>query len=1218
MGIERKTRTFLIVASLTFLCSSILFVLTATIDYSNNDIYSTIFSSSNYITGHLISTSPYNPQTNYNSPLRISALPTISNMVLNTTNVSMNDTSQNLTLYFDASDTDGDSIFNITNWYNNGTSITILNIPFEKINGTTSSNTWDYSGHSNNGSEVGGILWNATGGYNGKGAYEFDGIDDQLTFPVSVASLDELTFSCWIRPLELPFPINEQQIIIAHDIGPGRAAALSIRDTSGTMFVAFSPNASDTPNEVTSMIGNWIAGEWHNVVGVFSLVTNNISLYLDGNLNASTLNSSFTFDDAPGSVTVGLSGPSKFNGTIDDCTIYSRALSPEQILALYNNRTDLIVFNETTIGDNWSACVTPNDGTEDGSQVCSSNVTILNAQPSISNIVLNTTNVSTNDTSQNLTLYFDASDTDGDSIFNITNWLVDDKSITLLNMPFEKINSTTTNNAWDYSGYGNNGSEQGGVVWNSTGGRDGRGAYSFDGSNDYISVPNGVAVNIYTPFTVSLWTKNDVNPSNFDMILSTVSTTGWADGYGMYYSGSSEVRFFVDAYSSNFVAATLTATKWNHLVGKWDGNKIYFYLNGILQGTDTFAGPMDIKNTDLEISRGASNSYNIDGHIDDLMIFNRSLSDDQIYALYNNQSNIIVSQETTIGENWTACTTPNDEGEDGVQLCPSGLITLTNPAIVNTIVLNTTDVTTNLTTENLTLYVDVTNPKDLPIKNITTWNVNGSPLTLFHMPFEKINGSSVNNIRDYSNFGNNGKITNEILGNATWNGTGGFDGGGAYSFDGVNDYISVPNGAATNLTTPFTISFWTKNDVTPSGNDFILSTVSSTAWADGYGFYYTGSNTVRFFVDTYTANFAQATLTTTDWNHIVGRWNGSHIEIFVNGVNGSLDTFAGPMDITNTDLELSHGASKAYNIDGHIDDIIIWNMSLSDNQIVSLYKNRTDVIVSNETTIGDNWSACVTPNDGTEDGAQVCSSNVTILASNSLPSAPILLSPADNSSITNRTPTLIWNNSVDTDPISYHVIIDDNNAFNNPEVNVSSITEGTTNTSYDVATELTVDTLYFWKVRANDSSGYGAFSEVFNFTLDSYLNLIVQNDNVSFGDVLTKDVFNTTTNNPRPFWVENAGNVFVNITINASPFFTSVGYPTANYQFRIEVNETNAYNTTNSTSNWTNMTNTSSRIDVYDLDWHNFQNDFLTGIRVEVPALEPHGLKSSVVTFTTD
>jgi len=55
--------------------------------------------------------------------------------------------------------------------------------------------------------------------------------------------------------------------------------------------------------------------------------------------------------------------------------ISNRTLSPEYIRALYENRTDLIVSQETRAGD-WHAEVTPNDGFEDGVIVQSNTVTI--------------------------------------------------------------------------------------------------------------------------------------------------------------------------------------------------------------------------------------------------------------------------------------------------------------------------------------------------------------------------------------------------------------------------------------------------------------------------------------------------------------------------------------------------------------------------------------------------------------------------------------------------------------------------------------------------------------------------------------------------------------------------------------------------------------------------------------------------------------------------
>jgi len=72
-----------------------------------------------------------------------------------------------------------------------------------------------------------------------------------------------------------------------------------------------------------------------------------------------------------------------FNGTIDEVRIWNRSLSAQQVNALFNNRTDIIVSNETQEGETWFTQATPNDGGEDGTTVQSNNITI-NEPPRVS------------------------------------------------------------------------------------------------------------------------------------------------------------------------------------------------------------------------------------------------------------------------------------------------------------------------------------------------------------------------------------------------------------------------------------------------------------------------------------------------------------------------------------------------------------------------------------------------------------------------------------------------------------------------------------------------------------------------------------------------------------------------------------------------------------------------------------------------------------------
>jgi hypothetical protein len=376
----------------------------------------------------------------------------------------------------------------------------------------------------------------------------------------------------------------------------------------------------------------------------------------------------------------------------------------------------------------------------------------------------------------------------------------------------------------------------------------------------------------------------------------------------------------------------------------------------------------------------------------------------------------------------------------------------------------------------------------------------------------------------------------------------------------------------------------------------------------------------------YTAN-GSSSINDGNWHHLAATYNGSIMKIYIDGtLRGTNTSFSGNLP-TNNDLvfigkhyDLSN-SSDYFN--GTIDEVMIFNRSLSAEQISALFNNKTNLIVSNETEVNDVWKICVTPNDGTEDGDISCSNNVTILSqsSNSLPTVPILISLINGSTTTDRTPTLAWNNSVDNngDIISYNLIIDDNSAFNNPEINVTSVVNvSDVNTTYDLSIILDVDTTYFWKVAANDSYGYGGFSEVSNFTVQSYLSFSLLTSSVSFGNVNNSGVLNTTDNDPLPFRGENTGNIKQNITLNASRMFTAINYPSSSYMFKIRTNESGAFNSSLSRITWQNFSKTSSDVHVVNLNWLSFKDDFLVDLNLSIPSNETAGEKTSTVTFSIE
>ncbi|MFH1439319.1 MAG: LamG domain-containing protein [Candidatus Woesearchaeota archaeon] len=586
--------------------------------------------------------------------------PVVTEFMLNTTNIASNDSNQNLTVNISYSDADGDTVKPIYNWLVNGTSIALLNMPFEKINNTDTNNSHDYSGKDHHGTDTGNIVWNATGGFDGNGSYEFDSIDGYIKLPntASLHPANEFTISTWVKYKD------EGGYVFMID---GISVGLSI--TSDLAKLDVKANGYEELYSVGVLSEN----QWYHIAATYDGARQKI--YINGLLNSSSdQNGSITYTDNGVSIGYYYGSATYFNGSIDDVVFYNKSLSPEQILALYENKTDIIVADETNIGDNWSVEVTPNDGTVDGVKSLSNNVTIIeNIVPIISSVVVNTTDTTNNDTNQNVTAYVTTSDANGDTVKPIYNWLANGTSIALLNMPFEKINNTDTNNSHDYSGKDHHGTDTGDVVWNATGGFDGNGSYEFDGIDGYISVTDSNDFDFANKdITLSVWFKvpNLGVVSNY-MIDHQIGGTPGKGWQIRVYSSSFHInhRASIDSIDL-YGGSSLNDNQWHLGVITIDSNTklCKIYVDGIYKNQDSFDGLID-QNEPLGIGTIDLGIWGLyyNGSIDEINIWNRTLSPEQILALYENKTDIIVADETNIGDNWSVEVTPNDGSSDGVK-----------------------------------------------------------------------------------------------------------------------------------------------------------------------------------------------------------------------------------------------------------------------------------------------------------------------------------------------------------------------------------------------------------------------------------------------------------------------------------------------------------------------------------------------------------------------
>lgn len=280
-------------------------------------------------------------------------------------------------------------------------------------------------------------------------------------------------------------------------------------------------------------------------------------------------------------------------------------------------------------------------------------------------------------TTENLTVYTTTSDLDNETVKEIFNWRLDGESIAVLNMPFE--NTTAVDNARDYSDFGNNGTAFGGVVWNSTGGFDGRGAYEFDGVDDYVRIENDSSLVIKNNLSIVAWINHkNTNLSDPNYILEK-GFQDTDDNYGLLLLG--DVLYF--EYNSQGyrgvqdVGNHLSTNTWYHIAAVSNFTHFKFYVDGQVTTNTAVVEPV-VNTTAGPLLIGRQNYTNQDlyfnGTIDDLMIFNRTLTDETIQLLYQNRTNVIFRNETDLNETWSAEITPHDGHQEGVANTTEGIL----------------------------------------------------------------------------------------------------------------------------------------------------------------------------------------------------------------------------------------------------------------------------------------------------------------------------------------------------------------------------------------------------------------------------------------------------------------------------------------------------------------------------------------------------------------
>ena len=183
--------------------------------------------------------------------------------------------------------------------------------------------------------------------------------------------------------------------------------------------------------------------------------------------------------------------------------------------------------------------------------------------------------------------------------------------------------------AADSSGSGNNGTLKGNPKW--VAGQLG-GALDFNGSTDFVEIPNNDSLSITGEITIAAWTNMRANASGE---MAIVSKGGWAANdlpYELTETPGDVIfwQFYNDAGRDTCSPDSPAVNEWHHIAATYDGTIFKCYIDGELAEEWAYTGKMPVNTASVTIGMRSRGGTFFNGLIDEVMIYDNALTEDEI------------------------------------------------------------------------------------------------------------------------------------------------------------------------------------------------------------------------------------------------------------------------------------------------------------------------------------------------------------------------------------------------------------------------------------------------------------------------------------------------------------------------------------------------------------------------------------------------------------
>jgi hypothetical protein len=523
----------------------------------------------------------------------------------------------------------------------------------------------------------------------------------------------------------------------------------------------------------------------------------------------------------------------------------------------------------------------------------------------------------------------------------------------------------------------------------------------FDGSNEYITMGDVAELNFThtDPFSSSAWIR--WTTTHTGIVVSKAENGGLFPGWfvDVFDSGggnTGSILFILrNTDPTNKLSVTAPASLndniWHHVVSTYDGSTnasgVSIYIDGIVQSltiNDDTLSATSSTTAPFNISGRDDGAFVFDGQIDDVAVYDKELTSGEVTTIYNNglPGDLTVIGPTASlvgywlmgdGDTHPTITDQSVSANDG---------TMTNMEAADIVEIRSDGTMTNMEAEDIVGIGNDATCTGMETDDMPFGDTPGNPMVYTRLGFHHASSAigsgmalnrrvaaSVPNeldtkfptITDLSANGNNGTATNMEPGDIQGDTPGGSS-NYSMAFDGVNEYVSVPDDVALQFdrTDPFSLSVWYKS--TESTNSTMLfSKLLVGSPFTGYELTPNSSGQIalQIIADDVTDNMVIRTTAGFHdgvWHHVVATWDGdvaggaAGAKIYVDGVNQSVSiTFDNLTGSTISTAPLLIGARNvaAFPMNGNIDDVAIYDKELTPLEVRTIYNNDSPAFSNN-------------------------------------------------------------------------------------------------------------------------------------------------------------------------------------------------------------------------------------------------------------------------------